>query len=194
MDVSMLFIPGVNTYLSGGKLPTCSSTGLFLWCQLTAFILTGCLSSFFFPITNTGEKAEDTRLALVVRLFVCRGEADVSFIWSNATQLPDIFRIVSVLFPALNSSAGMSSVTDNSFEVVSFVSRYSGFVPLGVWMDFSKLLSLTSSRGGEEGWVSANRSRSCIWVVGEGASANEKPITACPDMPPAQASLGPGRK
>jgi len=33
----------------------------------------------------------------------------------------------------------MSSVTDNSFEVVSFVSRYSGFVPLGVWMDFSKL-------------------------------------------------------
>ena len=30
MDVSMLFIPGDNTYLSGGKLPTCSSTGLFL--------------------------------------------------------------------------------------------------------------------------------------------------------------------
>lgn len=107
---------------------------------------------FFFPTTNTGEKAEDTRLALVVRLFVCRGESDVSFIWSNAMKLPDIFRIVSVLFPALNStSAGMSSVTDNSFEVVSFVSRYSGFVPLGVWMDFSKLLSLTSSRGGEEG-------------------------------------------
>ena len=109
------------------------------------------LSQFFFLSDHQYRREGGRYETGFGRKIVCRGESDVSFIWSNATQLPDIFRIVSVLFPALNSSAGMSSVTDNSFEVVSFVSRYSGFVPLGVWMDFSKLLSLTSSRGGEEG-------------------------------------------